>query len=363
VSRVVLHNVSRRFGAHTAVDGVNLVAEPGEFVALLGPSGCGKSTTLRLLAGLEPCDGGSIHIGGVDLMQAPPAQRGVAMVFQNYALFPHLSVAENIVFGLSVRRVPAAERQRRLARAAELLGLGPYLDRKPSQLSGGQRQRVALGRAIVAEAPVCLMDEPLSNLDAQLRQQMRAEIRELQQRLGITMLYVTHDQTEAMTMADKVVLMRAGKVEQQGSPQALYGQPQTSFVAGFIGSPAMNLLPAALLPQGHPDMLLGVRPEHMAMDADAPLLQARVVAVEYLGAESLVICEVGPERGQATTGQSLDPSGASGPHRLVLRTGALPKLPRRGEVIGLTWPADAVHWFSPSDGQRITGPSPVAHGP
>lgn len=356
MSRVELHNVCRRFGAHTAVDGVNLVAEPGEFVALLGPSGCGKSTTLRLLAGLEPCDGGRIHIGGMDVTHAPPAQRGVAMVFQNYALFPHLSVADNIVFGLSVRRVPAAERQRRLARAAELLGLGPYLDRKPSQLSGGQRQRVALGRAIVAEAPVCLMDEPLSNLDAQLRQQMRAEIRELQQRLGITMLYVTHDQTEAMTMADKVVLMRAGKVEQQGSPQDLYGRPQTSFVAGFIGSPAMNLFPAALLQQGNPDMLVGVRPEDMVIDIDTPKLRARVVAVEYLGAESLVICEVSDA---TAAGHAADAPGARGPQRLVLRTGALHNPPKRGEAIGLTWHADALHGFSPLDGQRINSLSPA----
>jgi len=355
MSRVELNGVCRRFGTHTAVDGVNLVAEPGEFVALLGPSGCGKSTTLRLLAGLEPCDGGSIRIGGVDRTHAPPAQRGVAMVFQNYALFPHLSVADNIVFGLSVRRVPAAERQRRLARAADLLGLGPYLDRKPSQLSGGQRQRVALGRAIVAEAPVCLMDEPLSNLDAQLRQQMRAEIRELQQRLGITMLYVTHDQTEAMTMADKVVLMRAGKVEQQGSPQDLYGHPQTSFVAGFIGSPAMNLFPASLLQQRDPDMLVGVRPEDMVIDLDAPKLRARVVAVEYLGAESLVICEAG----EATAAVPADDlSGDCSPQRLVLRTGALHNPPQRGEAIGITWHADVVHLFSPLGGQRITSPPP-----
>jgi len=345
VSRVELQNVCRRFGSHTAVDDVNLVAEPGEFVALLGPSGCGKSTTLRLLAGLEPCDAGSIRIGGVDRTHAPPAQRGVAMVFQNYALFPHLSVAENIVFGLSVRRVPAAERQRRLGRAADLLGLGPYLDRKPSQLSGGQRQRVALGRAIVAEAPVCLMDEPLSNLDAQLRQQMRAEIRELQQRLGITMLYVTHDQTEAMTMADKVVLMRAGKVEQQGSPQELYTRLQTRFVAGFIGSPAMNLFPASLLQQGRPDMLVGVRPEDMTVDAETPKLRARVVAVEYLGAESLVICE----------------AGEAGSNRLVLRSGALAHPPQRGESIGLTWHADAVHLFDSHEGRRMASPpAPVS---
>ncbi len=341
-----------------AVDGVSIGAEPGEFVALLGPSGCGKSTTLRLLAGLEPCDGGSIRIGGVDVTHAPPAQRGVAMVFQNYALFPHLSVAENIVFGLTVRRVPAAERQQRLARTAELLGLGPYLDRKPSQLSGGQRQRVALGRAIVAEAPVCLMDEPLSNLDAQLRQQMRAEIRELQQRLGITMLYVTHDQTEAMTMADKVVLMRAGKVEQQGSPQDLYTRPQTTFVAGFIGSPAMNLFPAALLAHGNPDMLLGVRPEDIGLVTESPQLRARVVAVEYLGAESLVICEAdgqGPDGGGTP--------GESGPHRLVLRMAALPDLPPRDECIGLSWHPDAVHLFSPRSGQRITSPNAVVRAP
>ena len=243
-----------------------------------------------------------------------------------------------------------------------MTAIRPYLDRFPRALSGGQRQRVAMGRAIVREPAVFLFDEPLSNLDAKLRVQMRTEIKELHQRLKTTTVYVTHDQIEAMTMADKVVLMRAGKVEQQGSPQDLYGQPQTSFVAGFIGSPAMNLLPAALLQPGHPDMLLGVRPEDMAIATDAPLLQARVVAVEYLGAESLVICEVGREVSLAA-GQPVDPSGASGPHRLVLRTGALPKLPRRGEVMGLTWPADAVHWFSPSDGQRITGPSPVAHGP
>lgn len=344
MSRVVLQDVCRRFGDHRAVDAVHLVAEPGEFVALLGPSGCGKSTTLRLLAGLEPCDGGRILIGGQDMTQAPPDRRGVAMVFQNYALFPHLTVAQNIVFGLSVRRVPIAERQRRLQRVADLLGLGPYLDRKPAQLSGGQRQRVALGRAIVAEAPVCLMDEPLSNLDAQLRQQMRAEIRDLQQRLGITMLYVTHDQTEAMTMADKVVLMRAGKVEQQGRPQELYNAPQTCFVAGFIGSPAMNLLPASLIPGGHADVLLGVRPEDLQFRADQPMISARVVAVEYLGAENLVICEAAAPDGEI--------------HRLVVRAGGQSPLPVRGEVVGLGWTDESVHHFSLADGLRLaSGPS------
>ncbi|HVL56208.1 MAG TPA: ABC transporter ATP-binding protein, partial [Burkholderiaceae bacterium] len=193
MSRIVLSDISKHWGAARAVDRVSLVAEPGELVALLGPSGCGKSTTLRLIAGLETADAGAIEIGGRDVTALPPSERSVAMVFQSYALFPHLTVAENIVFGLRVRRVAADERRRRLARAAELLGLDGLLERKPSQLSGGQRQRVALGRAIVAEAPICLMDEPLSNLDAQLRGQMRSEIRALQQRLGITMIYVTHD--------------------------------------------------------------------------------------------------------------------------------------------------------------------------
>ena len=332
MSRVALHGIVKRFGEHAAVQDVNLVAEPGQFVALLGPSGCGKSTTLRLIAALEQPDAGRIEIGGVDVTHAPPAQRGIAMVFQNYALFPHLTVGENIVFGLTVRRVDKAERARRLARAAELLGLQGLLSRKPAQLSGGQRQRVALGRAIVAEAPVCLMDEPLSNLDAQLRQQMRSEIRDLQQRLGITMLYVTHDQTEAMTMADRVVLMRAGRIEQQGTPQDLYERPASTFVAGFIGAPAMNLFPS-----GDGRSLLGVRPEQMALRAAGDGLPARVVAVEYLGAESLLICETGPDTERS---------------RVVLRTGGH-GLPQRGETIGLGWPESALHRFDRDSGQRL----------
>ncbi|TMG89814.1 MAG: ABC transporter ATP-binding protein, partial [Betaproteobacteria bacterium] len=218
MSAIAVENISKHWttaeGQVRAVDGLSFALDEGTLNVLLGPSGCGKSTTLRLIAGLEPADQGRIVIGGRDVTRLPPAQRNIAMVFQSYALFPHLSVAENIVFGLRVRKVGDAERNRRLTRVAALLGLPKLLDRKPSQLSGGQQQRVALGRAIIAEAPVCLMDEPLSNLDAQLRQEMRQEIRNLQRELGITMVYVTHDQVEAMTMADRVILLSAGRIEQ-----------------------------------------------------------------------------------------------------------------------------------------------------
>ncbi len=343
--RVALHGIAKRYGAHIAVEDLSLTAEPGSFVALLGPSGCGKSTTLRLIAALEQPDAGRVEIGGVDVTNAPPAQRGVAMVFQNYALFPHLTVAQNIVFGLTVRRVDKAERAHRLAHTAALLGLEALLERKPAQLSGGQRQRVALGRAIVAEAKVCLMDEPLSNLDAQLRQQMRGEIRELQQRLDITMLYVTHDQTEAMTMADTVVLMRAGRVEQQGTPRELYERPASTFAASFIGAPAMNLFPAALCPAplrpaGLEAATLGVRPEQLTLLPAGQGLPARVAAVEYLGAESLLVCQAGTE---------------DQPARLVLRTGAH-GLPGRGDAVGLGWAAGALHAFDRASGLRLPIP-------
>ena len=217
MSAIELDHVAKHWGETRALDAVSFNADPGSFVVLLGPSGCGKSTTLRLIAGLDTPTTGRISIAGRDVTREPPSRRGLSMVFQSYALFPHLNVAENILFGLKVRKVPPAERTARLAKAADLLGLGHLLLRKPSQLSGGQQQRVALGRAIIAEAPVCLMDEPLSNLDAQLRGEMRREIRSLQRRLGITMVYVTHDQTEAMTMADRVVLLRDGHIEQVGT--------------------------------------------------------------------------------------------------------------------------------------------------
>ena len=280
MSEIRLEKIARHWGAARALDGISFDVEAGSFVVLLGPSGCGKSTTLRIIAGLDAPTSGRVLIGGRDVTGLPPAQRGIAMVFQSYALFPHLTVAENIVFGLRVRRV--ADRPQRLARAAELLGLATLLDRKPSQLSGGQQQRVALARAIVAEAPVCLMDEPLSNLDAQLRGEMRREIRALQRRLGITMVYVTHDQTEAMTMADRVVLLRGGQIEQVGTPEDLYARPATAFTASFIGAPPMNLVKRE-------GLVLGVRPEDMRLAADAASrLSGRVESVEYLGADSLV---------------------------------------------------------------------------
>src|SRR5947199_7927762 len=244
---VRLEGVTKTWGSAAAVENITFSAPAGHLVALLGPSGCGKSTTLRLIAGLETASAGTITIENRDITTLPPAKRGISMVFQSYALFPHLSVAENILFGLKVRDVPKAERDARLKRAAGILGLDALLDRKPSQLSGGQQQRVALGRAIVAETRVCLMDEPLSNLDAQLRVEMRREIRALQRRLGMTMLYVTHDQVEAMTMADEVVLMRNGRVEQDAPPAELYEHPASIFVARFIGTPPMNVVPAALV--------------------------------------------------------------------------------------------------------------------
>jgi sn-glycerol 3-phosphate transport system ATP-binding protein len=287
VSAIKLDGVARHWGETRAVDAISFSVDPGAFVALLGPSGCGKSTTLRLIAGLDTPTTGTIHIGDRDVTHLPPAQRSISMVFQSYALFPHLNVEENIVFGLEVRKVAPAERAKRLAKVAELLGLGGLLARKPSQLSGGQQQRVALGRAIIAETPVCLMDEPLSNLDAQLRGEMRREIRSLQRRLGITMVYVTHDQTEAMTMADRIVLMRGGKIEQVGTPEDLYTRPATAFTASFIGAPPMNLMKL----EGSTG-LTGVRPENMRLTTvgsrDATGLDAQVDSIEYLGADSLV---------------------------------------------------------------------------
>jgi sn-glycerol 3-phosphate transport system ATP-binding protein len=284
MSAIKLDRVVKSWGSARAVDGISLEADEGSLLVLLGPSGCGKSTTLRLIAGLEQPDSGTVMIGGKDVTHLTPAQRKISMVFQSYALFPHLSVAENIVFGLRVRRVSRADRDSRLKRVADIVGLGQLLDRKPSQLSGGQRQRVALGRAIIAEARLCLMDEPLSNLDAKLRHEMRTEIRALQQRLGMTMVYVTHDQTEAMTMADRVVLMRDGRIEQNGPPEQLYSQPATAFTARFIGTPPMNLI-------ARDGRLIGIRPEHIRIVSQDGH-PAHVKSVEHLGADSIVLCDI-----------------------------------------------------------------------
>ncbi|MTI44894.1 carbohydrate ABC transporter ATP-binding protein (CUT1 family) [Roseibium hamelinense] len=288
-----LEGISKTWGGAVAVDGLTIDVPAGSFTALLGPSGCGKSTTLRMIAGLETTDSGAIRIGDENVTRKGCSERDLSMVFQSYALFPHLSVAENIVFGLKVRRVARERRDEKLKRVAALLGLSALLDRKPAQLSGGQQQRVALGRAIIAEKPVCLMDEPLSNLDAKLRHEMRLEIRALQQQLGFTMVYVTHDQVEAITMADQVVLLNKGKVEQAAAPRHLYERPSTPFAARFIGTPPMNLFPAEIFGvlSDASDLTLGVRPEALKFSSEGPIA-GTVRAVEFLGADVLADCMV-----------------------------------------------------------------------
>ena len=327
MSAIAVRHVTKAWGATRAVDDVSFEIAEGSLAVLLGPSGCGKSTTLRLIAGLEAVTAGEIFIAGENVTTRPPVRRNIAMVFQSYALFPHLTVAENIVFGLKVRKVVAAERAARLRRVAELLGLERLLDRKPSQLSGGQQQRVALGRAIIAEKPVCLMDEPLSNLDAQLRAEMRREIRALQQKLGMTMVYVTHDQTEAMTMADQVILLREGRVEQDAAPADMYARPATTFAARFVGTPPMNLLRL----DDAPGRLIGVRPEDVRVgDAGLP---ARVMTVEYLGPDTVVTCALGA-----------DVVAARVPGRLELV---------EGKATHLTWAPAAQHVFDAAGGTRL----------
>ncbi|MYN12467.1 ATP-binding cassette domain-containing protein [Pusillimonas sp. TS35] len=323
MSEIVLESVVKQYGEtprHAAtpppaVDHISFTLQAGTLNVLLGPSGCGKSTTLRMIAGLDTPTSGRVYIGGRDVTDLAPAQRKISMVFQSYALFPHLTVKENILFGLRVRKEPRTRYAQRLSQVAELLGLTALLERKPSQLSGGQQQRVALGRAVISQAPVCLMDEPLSNLDAQLRHDMRREIRALQQQLGITMVYVTHDQTEAMSMADRVVLLNAGRIEQNDTPDLLYSQPRSTFAARFIGTPPMNLLTldnatcqalqgwlpadAPITPAGR----LGIRPEHIELVAPpaaaGACLDATVETVEYFGADSIVVCRIGGNRGVA----------------------------------------------------------------
>lgn len=332
---VSLHSVSKHWGNTLSLDDVDLEIPEGKFTAILGPSGCGKSTTLRVIAGLEPVTAGQVLIGGVDVTHQPPAKRNLSMVFQSYALFPHLSVAENIIFGLRVEKLPKAERQSRLRHVADLLELTPYLERKPAALSGGQQQRVALGRAVISRRPVCLMDEPLSNLDARLRDEMRREIRALQRALGFTMVYVTHDQTEAITMADQVVLMNAGRIEQVAAPQDIYRKPATPFAARFIGTPPMNLLGAQAFGSQlnfSADLAVGIRPETLHINPNGPV-SGQVKSVEFLGADTLV---------ELTCGAQTLLAKLSGSHAFAL-----------GDTLHLSVAASDIHLFDTQNDVRI----------
>jgi len=343
VTDIHVNGLVKQWDSVRAVDGVSFAAEAGTLTVLLGPSGCGKSTILRMIAGLESVDDGEVRIGGRNVTRQDPAKRGISMVFQSYALFPHLDVRENILFGLKVRRVDAAERESRLAEAAHMVGLEGLLERRPAQLSGGQRQRAALARTIVAKQPVCLMDEPLSNLDAKLRAQMRDEIRELQRRLDLTMIYVTHDQTEAMSMADQVILLRRGKIEQTGTPEQLYENPLSDFVARFLGTPAMNLLPVSVVEDAAAKhgkaAFLGVRPEKIRIcDAGMPV---QVSAVDYMGAETILRMQYGDCTLMA---------------RIEGRSRA-----RQGDRLRVAWDENDTHLFD-KDGKRLGGES-LSHCP
>jgi multiple sugar transport system ATP-binding protein len=364
LAQVSFDGVTKRFGETTAVSDLSLVIPDGELLVLLGSSGCGKTTALRMVAGLEAVNEGTISIGDHVVNDVDPKDRDVAMVFQSYALYPHLSVAKNIEFPLRQRGMDKDERSAKVRQAATTLGLDTLLDRKPAQLSGGQRQRVALARAIVRDPQVFLMDEPLSNLDAALRVQTRADIVALQDRLHTTTLYVTHDQVEAMTMGDRIAVMSHGVLQQVDAPEALYAKPANTFVAQFLGSPGMNLLPATLAPTGPPDALavaggsvvlppalavaarsagpalvLGLRPEALRLDPGGPL-SATVTIVELLGAETHVIC--------ATADGS----------RLIVRQGASAAKPSQGESVHIAIDADpaAIHLFDAESTQRLGAP-------
>ncbi len=284
---IVLKNVTKRFAESEVIPPFDLEIEDGEFVVLVGPSGCGKSTLLRLIAGLEEVTSGNIEIAGRDATMLAPAKRGLAMVFQSYALYPHMTVRKNIAFPLKMAGEGKAEIERRVNEVAEVLDLTEYLDRRPRQLSGGQLQRVAIGRAIVRQPAAFLFDEPLSNLDAALRVNMRLEITQLHQKLATTMVYVTHDQVEAMTMADKIVVLNAGRIEQVGSPMELYRKPRNLFVAGFIGTPRMNFISGEAASKYDAETI-GVRPEHLQLSSEKGLWQGRVEVVEHLGSDTFL---------------------------------------------------------------------------
>jgi multiple sugar transport system ATP-binding protein len=339
-----------------AVNDLNLEIHDGEFLVLVGPSGCGKSTSLRMLAGLEEVTSGAIYIGDRDVTNLPPKERDIAMVFQNYALYPHMSVAENMAFSLKMAKVPKEERMQRVQEAAKLLDLEQYLDRKPKALSGGQRQRVAMGRAIVRQPQVFCMDEPLSNLDAKLRVSTRTQIAALQQRLGITTVYVTHDQVEAMTMGDRVAVLKDGVLQQADTPLNLYDKPANLFVAGFIGSPAMNLLRArnndgrakvgdvevpldrAAAAKGKGEITVGVRPENWRIVDEGEGIPVKVTVVEELGADAYVY----------------GTSGAEGtPDNVIIRIDAR-KNHQKGETLYVTTDPEHVHLFDTESGERLT---------
>ena len=329
-----LSNVVKRFDQTTIIHGVDLAVSDGEFVVFVGPSGCGKSTLLRLISGLEPVTSGDIQIDGQRVNDISAAHRGCSMVFQSYALYPHMSVYNNMAFGLENLGMAKDLIETKVNEAAAMLQLTPLLQRKPTQLSGGQRQRVAIGRSIVREPKLFLFDEPLSNLDAELRVSMRAEIRDLHTRLGATMIYVTHDQVEAMTMADKIVVLRAGCIEQVGTPLELYNHPCNQFVAGFIGSPRMNFVPAAQVPHAAPGThTVGIRPEHAQLADDGPL-QMAISQVEQLGSTSILHGNVVPDA----------------PFELILS--GQTKL-RRGDTVKLNAPAEHLHFFD-QNGLRIS---------
>jgi multiple sugar transport system ATP-binding protein len=340
---------------HPAVDRLNLDIVDGEFLVLVGPSGCGKSTTLRMLAGLEPIDAGNVFIGDVDVTLLPPRERDIAMVFQSYALYPHMTVAENIGFHLKIKKVAKDEIQRRVKEAASLLDLNDYLDRKPAKLSGGQRQRVAMGRAIVRQPKVFLMDEPLSNLDAKLRVQTRTQIAALQRRLGVTTVYVTHDQVEAMTMGDRVAVLKDGILQQCASPRDLFTRPVNTFVAGFIGSPAMNLIncdvteagamlagtQVALTPEQRAALTsnrvtIGVRPEALLVGASGAGIDAEIETIEELGSDAFLYCH--PVGDPSTT--------------LVSRAEGLSGA-RAGSSVTLVPQREAMHLFDTASGTRL----------
>ena len=334
MASISLKNVVKRYGhGKTAVPvlhGINAEISDREFIVIVGPSGCGKSTLLRMVAGLEEISGGDIAIGGRVVNNLEPAERDIAMVFQNYALYPHMTVFDNMAYGLKIKKVPIAEIKVRVDKAAKILELGHLLERKPRELSGGQRQRVAMGRAIVRQPQVFLFDEPLSNLDAKLRAQTRIEIQKLHRELGITSLFVTHDQVEAMTLAQRMIVMNAGVMEQFGTPEEVYHTPASIFVASFIGSPPMNLLRNA--PNSKPGTILGIRPEHL--DITSAGWEVRVDTVELLGAERLVYGRVGEEG-------------------VIVRIEESAHSPVRGTTIKVAPREDRIHWFDTTSGKRL----------